>query len=46
MQTAGYYERNTRKDFYLLADVVKDLVAVGQLLEAEKNESLVKVFVR
>ena len=46
MQTEGYYERNTLKDFYLLPDVVQDLVVVGQLLEAEKNEILVEVFVR
>ena len=46
MESAGYYERNTLKDFYLLVDVVKDLVVVGQLLDAEKNEVSVEVFIR
>ena len=43
MQGADYYKRNTQKRFYLLVDVVGDLVVVGQLLEAEKNVVLVKV---
>ena len=34
---AGYYKRNTEKGFYLLVDVVEDLVVVRHLLEAEKN---------
>ena len=43
MQRADYYRRNTQKRFYLLVDVVGDLVVAGQLLEAEKNVILVEV---